>query len=698
MSRVKPWLLVTSEPNVHNNPFFLQIDMEIDDDLFRRTANGAEQHMNLTEASESDLEQEERVLKPRSQRTPVRTTPNFPNALQLRDATFNLDPDVTTWSLVDHLEVGLLLTRPIPHDTPPKAHAQFFLLIWSELEKKVTYSSKHKEFRQFIYALQARAYAYDMDLKHLGLKEEALKRSCDIEPGSLRLGLKGLPLQLLELRWAKQTHNCQRLRVAREKDLAAFNAELYQTYNQLFGQLIDGQQVRFCLEGRAGTGKTYFLNTVIARCVTEQRLVLPLHATRGGLDTLLGGQLFPLYLCLAKYGLGNLNEHAMELTPSEERALAAVELIIIDGCQRLPAQHFILLDRLLRRVMGVDRFMGGKHLLMAADWSQPIDEARPSLRLLSRNTLFDEHMIKVKAEVNQRTQPYVSEAWQNFIMQTATHNGWIDPIPLEVKQIPFIQGVDHKQCGMTELINFVYNHMEWHIGSNEGNASYFYSRVILTRQATYAEVINNYIVSTLPASWFMKVAEATDSRPRMERSGRLVGPPFHLKLSPGMPLVLTQDLNPSRGLVRGTLVYFDQLSSHTMRVKRRLVEDGTFETLILPKTITKMRASENWDGFPSKTFERVQFPLRPAFAQTLTKAEGKTYERVGLLWSKEPTRVLHGELYLACSRVRHPKNLAICVPWHMEDLFKTPDEGDHYGLLMESLTEKPGLVNTVFHC
>merc|ERR1712035_267862 len=59
----------------------------------------------------------------------------------------------------------------------------------------------------------------------------------------------------------------------------------------------------------------------------------------------------------------------------------------------------------------------------------PIDEARPSLRLLSRNTLFDEHMIKVKAEVNQRTQPYVSEAWRNFIMQTATHNGWIDPIP-----------------------------------------------------------------------------------------------------------------------------------------------------------------------------------------------------------------------------------------------------------------------------
>ena len=114
--------------------------------------------------------------------------------------------------------------------------------------------------------------------------------------------------------------------------------------------------------------------------------------------------------------------------------------------------------------------------------------------------------------------------------------------------------------------------------------------------------------------------------------------------------------------------------------------------------ISMERASENWDGFPSKTFERVQFPLRPAFAQTLTKAEGKTYERVGLLWSKEPTRVLHGELYLACSRVRHPKNLAICVPWHMEDLFKTPDEGDHYGLLMESLTEKPGLVNTVFHC
>ena len=660
--------------------------METDDDLYRRM--GGEKHMNhMDVTNEIDVP----VLVPRSQKPPARTKADFPNLETLREDIFG-DPDVVNWPMCDLIEVALQASVRLFNNE------RFFKNIWDNQIHSLPFHSLHGEFRAFIYELQVRASAYNLSLAHCGMLYKALQENLDVEVDGHRLSQNNLEMQLHRLRLSRQSINANRLRLAREKDLARFDLT-NNLYRDILNKVIrEGQgQLTLCLEGEAGSGKTFILNTLIGRLYNQDKVVLATNATKGGLDTLMGGELFAERFRITKYALNDLDEHEMNLPYSEQRFLASVDLIIIDGCQRLPAQHFVLLDKLCRVVMEQPEvFMGGKHILMAADWAQPVDEARPSMRLLSRNRHFHQHMETVRLEGNKRWLS-TGTPWSRFITNVATQHGYLDDVPLEIRQIPWTRGVDKSKCGLSELINFVYNNIEWQMGAGSGNATYFYNRVILTRQACLAEMINNYIVKQLPAGWFLQTSEAIDSRRGMEKSGRLIGPPYQLKLSPGMPLMLTENINYARGLLKGTLVYFDSLSTHTMKVKRRLVENNVFETIILAKVITIMQSNENWDDYPSKKFERLQFPVRPAFAQVLTKAEGKTYERVGILWSKEPTRVLHGELYLALSRVRHPKDLAICIPWHFEDLFRTPQHCDNLSILTDCLKEKFGLVNTVFN-
>ena len=56
---------------------------------------------------------------------------------------------------------------------------------------------------------------------------------------------------------------------------------------------------------------------------------------------------------------------------------------------------------------------------------------------------------------------------------------------------------------------------------------------------------------------------------------------------------------------------------------------------------------------------RLQFPVKLAYAITINKAQGQTFERVGA-FLKTPV-FTHGQLYVACSRVRSVDNLFIQI-------------------------------------
>ena len=57
-------------------------------------------------------------------------------------------------------------------------------------------------------------------------------------------------------------------------------------------------------------------------------------------------------------------------------------------------------------------------------------------------------------------------------------------------------------------------------------------------------------------------------------------------------------------------------------------------------------------------FKRLQFPIRLAFAITINKAQGQSFEKC--IIDLNTDCFSHGQLYVACSRVGTPDNLFIC--------------------------------------
>jgi len=73
----------------------------------------------------------------------------------------------------------------------------------------------------------------------------------------------------------------------------------------------------------------------------------------------------------------------------------------------------------------------------------------------------------------------------------------------------------------------------------------------------------------------------------------------------------------------------------------------------IPRLSITPSGAENWPF----TLRRRQFPVRPAFAITINKAQGQTLQCVGLYLPKPVFS--HGQLYVGASRVGSPDGLVV---------------------------------------
>ena len=132
-------------------------------------------------------------------------------------------------------------------------------------------------------------------------------------------------------------------------------------------------------------------------------------------------------------------------------------------------------------------------------------------------------------------------------------------------------------------------------------------------------------------------------------------PPHQLKLKIGAPVILLRNLTPCTGLCNGTRL---RVACISQRVVQCEILGGKYagNMVIIPRI--PLSPSSTAD-LPFE-FRRTQFPLRLAFAMTINKTQGQTFNYVELCLKE--SMFMYEQLYIALSRVTNAANLRMIVP------------------------------------
>lgn len=117
-----------------------------------------------------------------------------------------------------------------------------------------------------------------------------------------------------------------------------------------------------------------------------------------------------------------------------------------------------------------------------------------------------------------------------------------------------------------------------------------------------------------------------------------------LKLKIDMPVMLIQNLHVSSGWVNGTIAQVKEIEEENVLLSKE-GPDGDEMTLWVQRISRSV---------PGTSYLRSQFPIVPAFASTIHKAQSVTIDSVAIYLDD---MMSHGQLYVAMSRVRKSENL-----------------------------------------
>ena len=131
-------------------------------------------------------------------------------------------------------------------------------------------------------------------------------------------------------------------------------------------------------------------------------------------------------------------------------------------------------------------------------------------------------------------------------------------------------------------------------------------------------------------------------------------PPHELKLKKNTIIMLLRNLDLAEGLCNGVRLTVTQLCNNIIKGKIITGEQAGQEVHIPRITLESNKSQLGC------SMQRHQFPVKPAFAMTIHKSQGQTFEYVGVDL-KNPV-FMHGMLYVVLSRVKRRNSLKILLP------------------------------------
>ena len=415
----------------------------------------------------------------------------------------------------------------------------------------------------------------------------------------------------------------------------------------------------FFIDGPGGSGKTYIYNYLIHHARSYELKVVASALTGIAATLLLGGKTAHSTF---KIPIPCFENSACRISPSSPYAeeLRNTLLFIIDEASMLSLSAFNSIDRMLRDITGVDVLFGGRIDVFGGDFRQTLPVVkRATETILLENCIVSSPIWplvqRFKLTSNMRANSGEDE-FKEFLITLGDGK-----LPLKQNQ-PYHQCIKVPSTCVTKnnIIDDIFPQCDLHDYEN-----LFAKRAILCPKNKDSIDINRELLHRIPGPErvYSSVDSIEDCMDDEEAENYPIeflnsitpsGMPSHnLFLKEGATVMLLRNLNTKDGLTNGTRLIVRRMYNNFIDAEI-ITGFGKARRVF----ITKMKLVPSDVDLPF-TFSRFQFPLRLAYAMTINKSQGQTFDRVGI-YLNQPC-FSHGQLYVAFSRAKSFKDVYVKV-------------------------------------
>lgn len=426
------------------------------------------------------------------------------------------------------------------------------------------------------------------------------------------------------------------------KDLVTGNEESFEMSQEFLDciESMENTHLNLFITGKAGTGKStlieYFRNT------TKKKTVV-LAPTGLAAINVKGQTVHSFFHLPPRF----LDPH-VQFRHSNSRVYKDLDVVIIDEISMVRADLFDALDRVLR-INGKDRNLpfGGIQMIVVGDLYQlPPIVAREEAHIFSQ--FFE--------------SPYFFSA-----------NAFSDSGFAVIELTHIFRQKDEQYISLLNKIRIGDVSMQDMAPINDRVVVKDYEKVrreFITLATTNSVVagINDSELNKIDGPLFTYNATVEGNFPTEERT---LPVEIDLKLKKGARVIFIKN-DKGRRWVNGTSGFVDSIDKHTIKV--RLDDPGFHEIVTVP--------IEEWENIKYEYDEDAQsvvpvvlgtlkqYPLKLAWAITIHKSQGMTFNKANIDFTKSP--FTHGQTYVALSRCRTLEGMVVTKKIYPNDVMVDP--------------------------